>query len=347
MHRSVMPRDDVEVRVAQAWQDVLGVRAIGVTDDFFEVGGDSLTAVRLAIRLQKDFQCDLSIESVLRATTVERMASVLRQPRESESNASLVAIQSKGARLPLFCVHPIGGSVACYAELALSLGLDQPFYGFQASGGDTSLESMASRYVEEMLRLQPQGPYLLAGASMGGVVAFEIAQQLYRREKEVALVALFDASPGATPWSLAGKEDHGELIHRFALELASILGKSDLAVRPSTMDELSELFSSDLDPVHVRRLFETFVANLRALQAYTPIPYPGGLVLFRAREERAFGDESLGWQDLAQGDVEIEVVPGNHFSMLRRPHVEFLAQRMTTYLAKRENRNHAQLLPNH
>jgi len=248
--------------------------------------------------------------------------------------ASLVAIRPTGSRPPVFCVHPIGGSVACYAELARALGDDQPFYGLQATGAETSIESMAARYVEEILSIQRNGPYTLAGASMGGMVAYEMAQRLCRHSEEIALLALFDASPHWKRMGFPDEHEDGQLMSRFAVELASVLGRTGSVAGTSNFEDLIETFRSDMNPSQLRSLFETFAANMRALRAYSPLAYPGRIVLLRASDgTEDVDDPSLGWRDLAERGVDVHVVQGDHFSMLRKPHVEFLAEQLKAYLS--------------
>jgi len=333
-HTGIPPRDYLEQQIASVWEQVLGVQPIGVTDDFFEIGGNSLTAIRVAIRLQQEFHRELAIENLFKATTVEQLANLLRVEKDS-SACPLIAIRSEGSRPPVFSVHPIGGSAMCYAELARRLGEDQPFFAFQSVVCERSIEGMAARYVEELSRVQARGPYVLAGVSMGGIVAYEMAQQLRSHGESIALLALFDALPAWNSIEFTGDPDAPETLSRFALELASILGKPHFDVPPRDFAELAELFQQDLHPAQLRESFEIFVANMRALQSYAPQKYAGHVVLFRTHTTAESDDDpSLGWNELAQGGVDIHFVEGNHHSMLRRPHVDFLAERFRTALLK-------------
>jgi amino acid adenylation domain-containing protein len=329
---AVLPRDETEVRVARVWEEVLDIRPIAVMDDFFDVGGDSVTAVRLALRLQKEFNRELPVEAVFRATTVERISNLIRDTAD-RTPTPLVAIHGEGTRPPVFCIHPIGGSVGCYVELARALGDGQPFYGFQSIGGYSSIKSMAARYIEEILKVQPEGPYVLAGASMGGMVAYEMAQQLYRRGEEIALLALFDASPDWNGIGFPDETDRLEMLRRFTVELTSILGRGSLACDPGSFEELSEMFCGDIPRSQLRSQFRTFSANMSALRTYTPMRYPGRVVVFQAQANAHGSDrQSPGWHHLAEGGVDVHIVPGDHYTMLRRPHVDILAERLTAYL---------------
>ncbi|MDD1633793.1 MAG: AMP-binding protein, partial [Methylococcaceae bacterium] len=194
----VAPRDDLEVQLAHIWEEVLGVRPVGVKDNFFELGGHSLLAVRLFALIQKRLGRQLPLTAVFQGATVETLAEVLRQPGAPGPRSSLVAIQPGGGRRPLFLVHPAGGHVFPYVRLAHCLGREQPCYGLQARGLEdgqdphTRIEDMAAYYIQGLQTVQPTGPYLLGGWSMGGVVAFEMAQQLHAEGQQVALLALLD-----------------------------------------------------------------------------------------------------------------------------------------------------------
>ena len=194
----VAPRDDLELQLAQIWEEVLGVRPVGVTDNFFELGGHSLLAVRLFALIEKRLGKKLPLTAVFQGATVEHLADLLRQQATPGPQSSLVAIQPGGSKRPLFLVHPAGGQVFPYVHLAQFLGPDQPCYGLQARGLEdgqdphTRIEDMAAYYIQAMQTVQPTGPYLLGGWSMGGVVAFEMAQQLHAQGQRVALLALLD-----------------------------------------------------------------------------------------------------------------------------------------------------------
>jgi pimeloyl-ACP methyl ester carboxylesterase len=202
-----------------------------VKDDFFNLGGDSLSAVRLMLEIEQHFGQKLSLATLFPSSTIEHLASILRQATGSRLSSPLVAIQPSGAKPPFFCVHPIGGNVLCYLDLARHLGEDQPFYGLQASGIDgegepkSRIEGMAGYYIEAIREIQPQGPYLLGGWSFGGVVAFEMAQQLHSSGEQVALLALIDSSARHHN-SQAMEVDTAATLAWFAKIWAVILGRS-------------------------------------------------------------------------------------------------------------------------
>src|SRR5262249_10227318 len=152
----VPPRDAVELALARLWEDLLGLPSADVRADFFELGGHSLLAVRLLAAVRSRFGRDLPLAALFRAPTIEALAVLLREEDSAAAAGPLVEIRSGGSRRPLFCVHPAGGNVACYAALAHHLGTDRPVYGLEARGlrsGEAprhAIEEMAAAYVEAL-----------------------------------------------------------------------------------------------------------------------------------------------------------------------------------------------------
>jgi len=281
---------------------------------------------------------------------------VLRQHQEAVTpSSSLVPIQAGNSnKRPLFFVHPVGGNVFCYADLIRHLGPDRPFYGLQAQGLDgekkphTRVESMASHYIELLQTVQTQGPYLLGGWSLGGVVAFEMAQQLQAQGQEVALLALIDS------YALTGDQepepDDVTLLGDLALDLGLPLNQmNQIAFERERFEQLelderltyvleeakrAGVVPSDIELIQIRHLFHVFKSNVRALGRYVPRVYSGQLTLFKASEqfdEQVFA-EDLGWGTLADGGVTVHVVPGNHYTAVREPNVEALAGQLEHHL---------------
>lgn len=195
------PGDDVERRLLELWRTVLERDDIAVTDNFFDVGGHSLLAVRLAARVDKAFGTRLPLATLITAPTVADLASVLRRERPAPSWRSLVPLQPGGTRPPLFLVHGIRGQLVLFGSLVRRLGEDQPVYGLQSVGLDraaaplTSIPAMAAHYVSEIRSVQPHGPYLLGGFCFGGAIAVEMASQLRADGEHVALTALLHTRP--------------------------------------------------------------------------------------------------------------------------------------------------------
>jgi thioesterase domain-containing protein/acyl carrier protein len=194
---AVTSRDAIERDLTEIWKGLLGVEAIGIQENFFDLGGQSLTAVRLFAQIEDKFGKRLPLSTLLKAPTIEQLAIVLRGKESADVWSPLVEIQTGGSNLPLFCIHGGGFNVLIYRHLAVNLGVNQPVYGLQARGIDSwsgdSLAEIAADYIKEIQRVQAEGPYLLAGLSNGGDIALEMAQQLQAKGQTVALLAMFDS----------------------------------------------------------------------------------------------------------------------------------------------------------
>ncbi|HEY0727372.1 MAG TPA: amino acid adenylation domain-containing protein, partial [Pyrinomonadaceae bacterium] len=334
----VAPRDALELRIARLWEDVLNTQPIGITDNFFERGGHSLLAVRMVAQLSRQLGRELPLALILQKQTVQALAAFLRQEIERQDTSPLIAIQTHGPRPPFFCVHPAGGGIICYSELSRHLGVDQPFYGIQTPGLDgvaqqplTRIESMAARYIEELRSVQSEGPYMLGGWSLGGVVAFEMAQQLRAEGHEVSLLALFDSHLGRST-----EVDDDALLLQFTSDISGLYDlEPETDLQSGTIEErLASLLDEvvrkgcappDLNLKQLMRLFEVFRTNVRALLSYKPQFYPGRITLFRASEQIA--DLATDWLTISEG-VEVHVVPGDHYTLLREPAVQVMAERL-------------------
>jgi thioesterase domain-containing protein len=337
----VEARDALELELARIWEEVLDRPRIGVRDNFFDLGGHSLLAVRLLARVQERFGRDLPLAVLFQDGTVEQMAVLLRDGGRRESSC-LIPIQTGGSATPFFCVHPAGGDVLCYAALARHLGPDQPFYGLQSRGLSAGepvpdLPAMAAIYLEEVRRVQPEGPYRIGGWSLGGVVAFEMARRLREGGEEAALV-LLDSAPEMP----AAATDDVDLLLDIVAYVANLWGKDLSLARPdlepldpeARLDRVLDLLrSADFLPPgagrdRLRRALAVYRANLVAVRSYRPQPCHGGAVLFRAAEAPGAPAADLGWSHFLTGPLEVETVPGHHLNLLAEPNVQVLAERL-------------------
>jgi amino acid adenylation domain-containing protein len=197
----VAPRNELETQVALAWSDVLGRSDIGINDHFFMLGGSSLVAVRLIARIQQHTGHRLPVASLFTHATIAAQSALI-QSQQDRGTQLLVPIQPLGTRSPLFLIHPVGGNVLCYRLLAEALKPDQPVYGLQAPGVDGesvpeagwTIEELAQRYIAAIRSVQPHGPYAIGGWSMGGVVAYEVAQRLSADGETIRMLTVIDAA---------------------------------------------------------------------------------------------------------------------------------------------------------
>ncbi|QDV33137.1 amino acid adenylation domain-containing protein [Tautonia plasticadhaerens] len=324
------PRDAPELEVARAWEELFG-REVGVDDDFFALGGDSLSAMDLLARIARRCGEALPIAALLDDPTVAGLASALAERRGPGGWSPLVPIRAEGSRHPLYCVHPGGGNVLCYVELARALGPAQPLFGLQAPGVDegraplTSVEAMADEYLDAIRSARPSGPIRLCGWSFGGVVAFEMARKLAEEGRPVDRLVLLDAGFLYSFAILRGLIPSEQPLVRF-------LGAKRDAIFPEFRRHAgrSQVVPPGASEALTRRVFEVFMANVEALYAYRPAPYRGGAITLMMAEE-PFADRRRDpvdeWRRLCD-DLDVVPVPGNHLTMLRPPHVGALADRL-------------------
>ncbi|HVG59538.1 MAG TPA: amino acid adenylation domain-containing protein [Hyalangium sp.] len=328
----VAPRSEREAALARLFAEVLGLPRVGVTETFFELGGHSLSAVRMLARLREELGMQLPLRVLFESPTVEALARRIEEP-VAQPGGALVPLREGGHKAPFFAVHPIGGSVFCYTELARLFDPERPFMALQARGLESEapprerIAEMAAAYTEELRRFRPHGPYLLGGWSMGGVVAFEMAQQLRRAGERVELV-LIDSH--LQPQRAGEAEPATALLASFLQDARALEGQ-DAGAEAWESGELTRdadlaslLEAAGLDPQRGQTLFEVFRAHALALEQYEARPYPGGLSLLRSSEgEDAAAVEA--WRQLAAGEVRVSRLEAGHYDLLRAPHVQRVA----------------------
>ncbi|WNC02457.1 amino acid adenylation domain-containing protein [Streptomyces sp. CGMCC 4.7035] len=351
------PRDEYERILADILGDLLQIPSVGVHDDFFELGGTSLTVMRLMMLIEQRYGPVIQLQDVIAEPTVEALAARLRRGNAVYAYDPLVAISPNGAKRPIFLVHPMGGNVLCYVRLARKFPGDQPLYALQAAGSTPGSEpvrtmpELVSSYISAIRRVQPHGPYTLGGWSFGGFVAFEMARQLKEQGEEVADLVLLDTT--AARGKRVGGDDE-DLLRWFFWEL--LLQKRGAS---STMDHLPE----ELDTVDkkfdymagvaqelgvlpagssgavVRRLFGVYAANWDLAINYFPDVAEFDLTLIRAEEPlpqslrsmhdsmgSQYDDPTNGWSHMTKGRINVVTVPGNHLSIVEEPYVGKVAE---------------------
>ncbi|RYZ33447.1 MAG: amino acid adenylation domain-containing protein, partial [Myxococcaceae bacterium] len=282
----VGPRDANEALLARLWAQTLGLSSVDVRTSLFELGGHSLLAVRLIAAVNRETGRRLPLSSLFQAPSVEQFARLMNEVEDTRPFSSLVpfAKDGPGSAPPFFCVHPVGGNVLAYAELARQLGPDQPFYGLQAQGLDGTsvpmgtVEEMATHYVQALRTVQPSGPYHLGGWSLGGVIAYEMAHQLRAAGEEVALLALIDSYVPETVAASEQAMDRTLAVGLFAQDLMGV-SLADLALDTAELATLEPeaaltrvlesavragALPPGVDSANPIALFRVFEANLEA-----------------------------------------------------------------------------------
>ena len=350
------PSTETERRVAAIWEDVLGLSEIGVDDDFFRLGGHSVLAARIFAKIESATGIRLPLAVLLQAPTIARLSDAIDRRGWESSWESLVPLQPKGSKPPLYCIHPIGGNVVGYVDLARRLGEDQPLYGLQAVGLDgrrprhKRIEDMADHYVREIRELQPEGPYSLAGSSFGGTIAFEMAHRLLAQGCGVAFLGMFDTwgpdyrrKPEMGRWRVVLERTR----ERILLHGGNLLAAKGIAAKARYVRAKLARIAHDVakkirkrktkaPPALPKNLAEAERSVLKAKTVYVPRPYPGKITLFRASRQPAwfYPDPLLGWGRLGEGGIEVHEVPGYHGALAHEPRVAVLARELEECLAR-------------
>jgi amino acid adenylation domain-containing protein len=355
----IAPRDSIQRQLVVIWEELLQTSPIGVRDNFFESGGHSLLLMMLVARIEERLGERVAMADVFNGPTIEHLSELVRERGRHTLSSVIVPMQTAGTRPPLFGLHPGSDEVWRYTELVRRLGMDQPFYGVQARRVEaglvahTEIEAMASDYVEALIEFHPGGPYLLCGWSMGGVIAFEVARQLMARGERVALLALIDAKVQSTR---RGEHSWFMLLVILALDLGlpddKLIGLMQEMKNLPPPGQLRRVWSEtkrvgvvppEMTLLEFRRLFDTFKANANMMLRYEAGNYEGRITLIAAEqnfeqtipgpwsqwsENEASPDPLMGWGRLATGGIDRHTVPGNHFTMMKEPFVEALAERL-------------------
>jgi thioesterase domain-containing protein/acyl carrier protein len=339
----VAPRDELELQLTKIWEKVLGVKNIGMKDNFFDLGGHSLLVMQLFARIKKIFGRDLPLTTLFQAPTVEQLAGILRQEDWSSPWSSLVPIHHDGTKPPFFCVHGCTGKVLFFYELARLLGPDQPFYGLSALGLEkgqvphTQIEDMAAHYIKEIRTIQSNGPYFIGGSGAGCTIVLEMAQQLKLQGQNVALMALMAPSLLKPIVSSTKPEKYFRSL-RIYFRLLNILIKSS----PRIPLIKSAFFNRVLwrwkifhrfIPIEIHRLRRFIDAFGAARLSYAPQAYHGRITCF-LRKEYSHNHKKVigGWPEIADGGLDVRFVPGTILSMWQEPRVQILAEKLTACL---------------
>jgi thioesterase domain-containing protein len=348
----VAPRSELETQLALIWSQLLGFEAVGIQDNFFELGGDSMLAVRLMGEVEQLRGRKLPLAWLFQDATIEHLAQVLDAAEQDGGGATLVPIRplAEGLKRPLFCMHPAGGTVFCYRDLAQHLDPRRPVYGLQARGIDgcqtphTRIEDMAAEYLAALRSIQPEGPYLLAGWSLGGILAFEMARQLAANEQATALLAIIDAGMISPDESFDEDDFLPILLEMFPdeyrpsrEELQGLSPMEQLDFFRRRAQRAGVVLGGD-NPIQDQHVFQVFQANLNALLEYHPGSYPGRITLVRAADGVTALHQApqLGWGAWAAGGIEEHVISGEHVHLFREPHLQTVAALLEKCLDRAE-----------
>lgn len=360
------PTTEAEEKLATLWAEALGLDRVGIQDNFFDLGGHSLMATRLFTRIEAEFGRSIPLATLFRAQTVAKMASILENPSDPDSPEKTVAIRTgTSGRPPLFLTHTLSGELLCWRELLEHLGTDRPVHGLKLPEKDgvpqafPEIAATAEYHLQAIREIQPEGPYFLMGYSFGATLALEIAQQLVARGEPVALLAVVDSAAfprrlqslfqlptlyyftqNLGPWifNLLGSHprEATRILRRTVRNVAARIGLTP-APFPSVYKTLGFEAFEDVErlPEYYRRTVEI---NYGARARYSPRPYPGRVTVFRARTRFVtdLSGQDMGWAEIAQGGVDVRVVPGQHANILKMPNVRCLGDQLKAALERAE-----------
>ena len=349
------PRDQTEEAIADIWQDLFRIKMVGVNDNFFELGGSSLLAIRHSNRVQQSLGVSLSPNALVSLPTVAQLAEFVKTNGpvtetaavEREQFVPLLELKPGKREQPLVLIPPLGGGLFGYRSLLGKLNIDKAIYGVQApalSGeGDPfeTVEQDAAHNVQALQAIQAEGPYFLAGASYGGAVAFEMAQQLRSQNQEVALLVLFD-SPHPSDMDADPNDDALLLVMMLRLLLDVPASREDF--QQLSPDEQVDYaiekaraagrLPAELNLERARQIANLWKWNVKALLAYKPEHYEGRVTYFRATERTGGLGRfpEIQWTEISDGGMEVHMLPGNHYSIFEPPNVDVLAEKLSLLL---------------
>lgn len=354
----VAPRTATEISLAELWAAELGVERVGVHDNFFELGADSLMAARLIAKIQKAFSVEITLAALFNGSTIADLAAWLENQGDSNMFDVLLPLRARGTDAPLFCIHPIIGLGWSYAGFLRHIGADHPIYAVQSRGLKgpealpRSIEEMAEDYLAQIRRVQPHGPYHLAGWSLGGLAAFAIARRLREEGESVGFLALLDAYPFVQ--LPAGEEpDEAELVEA-ALEFLGF-DRQALGDGPLLMSTLANFLCREYDLLSIPLVkqmqakdsgfLESFITvvknNLTLARRFRPLPVDADLLLFRATEGKPrdlaakLEHHAYAWAPHVGGQIVEHEIGCRHQEMMSAGPVDEIARILAREFAER------------
>jgi acetoacetyl-CoA synthetase len=355
--------NNLESLITGLWEDVFGFSPIGLQDDFFQLGGNSLHAASLVAKIRARTGRDLPLESFLYAPTIERLALLMRAG-DTVSSSTLVILREGTRERPLFIAHSLSGILLELWALAREMDCHCAVYGIQGRGlregevPNTRVEDMAADYIEQIRSVQPRGPYALAGFSMGGLIALEIAQQLSQCGETVELVALVDTQLDEQCLTFQDWLLHQRC--RIVLELREIRARSwrqrvgYILVRAGYFADRLRVVAgkapkrTSVDQQGLRGVFSLsprqrrIILALRvAMAAYRPKTYSGKVTFFHAAiPNPRWPDPLRVWKGVCR-ELEVVEVPAGHNDLILPPTVRYVANTLDRLLDVRSSSSSA------
>jgi glyine---[glycyl-carrier protein] ligase len=310
------PRNPKEEVLCSLFAEALGLKQVGINDNFFDLGGHSLLAVQLVSQAQTLLGVDLSVHNLFEAPTVAELALRLSHPADRNTFDVILPLRTRGSLPPLFCIHPMSGISWCFARLMPYMSSDYPIYGLQArhltdpKSIPQKVEEIADDYLNQIRMIQPSGPYHLIGLSFGGLVAQAIAGLLQKQGDEVSLLALLDAYPPVFDQSPVAvtREQLLPVIYEY-FGYGTDVGDLDPAASRDLADYMADF------PIDA--IIETNQAFFSIVNATILQRYDGDLILFTATDS---GDSAESrpeaWRPYITGEIKVRPIESRHKDLL-------------------------------
>jgi thioesterase domain-containing protein len=351
-----LPETPTEIKLAEIWRDLLDYEPVNIHDDFFEVGGHSLLAIRFFDRIETITGKQLPLAILFEAPTIAKLAAILQDDSWEPKKRTVVNIsghdsETQSSSQPFYCVIPPGDELLIFNDLAKEMGNERPFlglqYGVQGEKPFTAVEDMAAYFVEKISNHDSQEPYLLGGYCFGGLIAYEMAQQLISKGHKVALVALIDTN---VPGSVMPVQEKHHIVKVFKDRLAGLIQNGLMHEIRYISERMASTwkfniwqpiwskahkFYANSDRTWPKIVRDFYLINQNASEKYQVTPYSGNVVLLQAVDRLDFYEYEphLGWDRYAAGDFVDHFIPGTHELLLRNPNAQKLAQELQTAIS--------------
>lgn len=358
---------DFEKNLLQLWKDILELPDISRDDDFFRCGGNSLTAIELLIRIQREYHITLYPDAIYRFPTVREQARLIRLniSAAKEYHPLIFPLRTEGDLPPLFCIHPLGGWMDHYLKILPAVE-NRPVFGIRGRGLEpgeilpTTVEATAEEEVDAIRTVQDRGPYHLMGFSNGGIIAFELACQLQEQGEKTAFLGLIDVSAPATevryiktlaatlfPGRILGgipafferrlkahpdRWFYAWILKSIHMVFHGLIFRSGAKSLPESVSELhaSVHFKPETLARYPQENRGNMKVQLNASRMYLPHTFEGDLVLFSTGPDPILfpGDLTRGWGSTITGDCEVIAVPGDHSNLFDEPQLTVLVEKI-------------------
>jgi len=348
------PRTEAEKIVATIWKEVLNIEKIDIFSTFFEMGGHSIKAVKVMFEIEKHTGKRIPLSALFKYSTVEKFARLINNEEEISKDC-LVPLKPNGSKIPLFIVHGAGLNILNFVNLSKHFDEDQPVYGIQGTGPKgyedwyKSIEDMAAHYVDSIIKINPDGPYAVAGFSFGGIVAFEMTRQLKEQGKTVSLTALLDSYVDNSYYYKTYQQKKLIRIYdcnrrRLAFLKEMLLSWKAFKMRINAKKEhiLKTYFGkkdimTEQEALALEQFIEADRMVYKIVNRYHLKPQNFEVDLFRSKDDRNYklDPTHLGWKKAALKGVTIHNISGDHLDIVAPPNDKILARMLQDILDKR------------